>query len=375
MRDRSAMEKPRTVSTRDGPAEAHTGDPAVCQGCSRPISDRFLLRADGALWHERCLHCCCCLEPLTHLCYCRDRRLYCKRDYHRLFSARCPACSRPISPSERVLRAPLSGRPFHVRCFRCALCRRTLRTGDRFLLLRDGSPACSGHGGGGATGQEADRAGIRRRAPPPLTEPRRSIGASSTRLKRPRTILTPQQRRAFKASFEMSSKPSRKVREMLAAETGLNVRVVQVWFQNQRAKMKKLARRQQQNQLQQLDGAEWLWSERRERRGPERGRRDSPVSAAVRMEERAGVGGSRRDETPFPPAEPFGEGLTPPLLPGDHLHPYGHASYFHCGGDRKPPHCIVGHAEPLPPAAAPARAKLGNPIEHLYSMQSAYFTS
>uniref|UniRef100_UPI003003A73C LMX1A factor n=1 Tax=Homo sapiens TaxID=9606 RepID=UPI003003A73C len=63
------------------------------------------------------------------------------------------------------------------------------------------------------------------------------------RPKRPRTILTTQQRRAFKASFEVSSKPCRKVRETLAAETGLSVRVVQVWFQNQRAKMKKLARR------------------------------------------------------------------------------------------------------------------------------------
>ncbi|KAG8132946.1 hypothetical protein E2320_010760, partial [Naja naja] len=55
------------------------------------------------------------------------------------------------------------------------------------------------------------------------------------RPKRPRTILTTQQRRAFKASFEVSSKPCRKVRETLAAETGLSVRVVQVWFQNQRA--------------------------------------------------------------------------------------------------------------------------------------------
>jgi hypothetical protein len=33
------------------------------------------------------------------------------------------------------------------------------------------------------------------------------------------------------------------VREALAKETGLSVRVVQVWFQNQRAKMKKLQRK------------------------------------------------------------------------------------------------------------------------------------
>ena len=46
--------------------------------------------------------------------------------------------------------------------------------------------------------------------------------------KRPRTILTTQQRRAFKASFEISPKPCRKVREGLAKETGLSVRIVQV---------------------------------------------------------------------------------------------------------------------------------------------------
>lgn len=55
--------------------------------------------------------------------------------------------------------------------------------------------------------------------------------------KRPRTILTTSQRRKFKSAFEMNPKPCRKVRESLAAETGLSVRVVQVWFQNQRAKV------------------------------------------------------------------------------------------------------------------------------------------
>uniref|UniRef100_A0A0M3INP1 Homeobox domain-containing protein n=1 Tax=Ascaris lumbricoides TaxID=6252 RepID=A0A0M3INP1_ASCLU len=63
--------------------------------------------------------------------------------------------------------------------------------------------------------------------------------------KRPRTILNTQQRRAFKLAFEKSAKPCRKVREQLAKETGLSVRVVQVWFQNQRAKMKKILRKQE----------------------------------------------------------------------------------------------------------------------------------
>lgn len=61
--------------------------------------------------------------------------------------------------------------------------------------------------------------------------------------KRPRTILTTSQRRAFKSSFDLSQKPCRKVREALAKETGLSVRIVQVWFQNQRAKLKKMQRK------------------------------------------------------------------------------------------------------------------------------------
>ncbi|ERL83348.1 hypothetical protein D910_00252 [Dendroctonus ponderosae] len=76
--------------------------------------------------------------------------------------------------------------------------------------------------------------------------------------KRPRTILTTQQRRAFKASFEVSPKPCRKVREALAKDTGLSVRIVQVnWNEaldstdnpacNQRAKMKKIQKKARQD--------------------------------------------------------------------------------------------------------------------------------
>ena len=80
-------------------------------------------------------------------------------------------------------------------------------------------------------------------APPPPT--RKS--ASNRRItKRPRTILNAAQRYDFREAFKQSQKPCRKVREQLADKTGLSVRVVQVWFQNERAKMKKMQRRQQQ---------------------------------------------------------------------------------------------------------------------------------
>ncbi|CAH8460724.1 unnamed protein product [Schistosoma turkestanicum] len=80
-----------------------------------------------------------------------------------------------------------------------------------------------------------------------------SDSESGKNSKRPRTILTANQRRRFKAVFEFNPKPTRKIREALATETGLNIRVVQVWFQNQRAKIKKLARRHAQESRQQLN--------------------------------------------------------------------------------------------------------------------------
>lgn len=63
-------------------------------------------------------------------------------------------------------------------------------------------------------------------------KPEKGIGSQSKgddgkdprRPKRPRTILTTQQRRAFKASFEVSSKPCRKVRhstEKLPRQSGI----------------------------------------------------------------------------------------------------------------------------------------------------------
>lgn len=54
---------------------------AVCEGCQRPISDRFLMRVNESSWHEECLQCAVCQQALTTSCYFRDRKLYCKQDY------------------------------------------------------------------------------------------------------------------------------------------------------------------------------------------------------------------------------------------------------------------------------------------------------
>ena len=55
--------------------------PSVCEGCQRAISDRFLMRVNDSSWHEECLQCTVCHQPLTTSCYFRERKLYCKHDY------------------------------------------------------------------------------------------------------------------------------------------------------------------------------------------------------------------------------------------------------------------------------------------------------
>ena len=50
--------------------------------------------------------------------------------------------------------------------------------------------------------------------------------------KRPRTTITARQMEVLKNAYKTSPKPARHVREQLAADTGLDMRVVQVWFQN-----------------------------------------------------------------------------------------------------------------------------------------------
>ncbi|KAK6629199.1 hypothetical protein RUM43_003016 [Polyplax serrata] len=204
-----------------------------------------------------------------------------------IYAKKCLGCSEKISADELVMRALDS--VFHLRCFICVVCGVRLQRGDQFVI-KQGQLFCrpdyekevemlQGYAQGEFTCDDlipSSRSQDGRRGP-----------------KRPRTILTTQQRKAFKASFEVSPKPCRKVREALAKDTGLSVRIVQgpkrqhtmlttqqreafkeyfrlcpkpgckvreglaketglsarivqVWFQNQRAKMKKIQKKARQ---------------------------------------------------------------------------------------------------------------------------------
>uniref|UniRef100_A0A8C0C115 LIM zinc-binding domain-containing protein n=1 Tax=Buteo japonicus TaxID=224669 RepID=A0A8C0C115_9AVES len=108
----------------------------VCAGCDTPISDRFLLRVNERSWHEGCVKCAVCLQPLSGTCYCPSNRwdLLC-----RLFQTKCSSCLKAIAPSELIMR--VLENVYHVHCFYCCECERRLQRGDEFVL-KEGQLLC-----------------------------------------------------------------------------------------------------------------------------------------------------------------------------------------------------------------------------------------
>ncbi|EDW40270.1 GL25001 [Drosophila persimilis] len=207
-----------------------------CAHCCRPISDRYIMRVVDNSFHEGCLKCTACSLHLVHSCYAREGKLYCRIDYERLYIRnRCLGCGHKVAADELVMRCHEN--VFHLKCFACVVCGALLKKGEQYVV-KQGQLFCRFDyekevemlQGYDYYGDDLF---------PPKLDGRRGP-------KRPRTILNTQQRRSFKASFEVSPKPCRKVRENLAKETGLSLRIVQVWFQNQRAKVKKIQKKAKQ---------------------------------------------------------------------------------------------------------------------------------
>uniref|UniRef100_A0A8C5ZU70 LIM homeobox transcription factor 1 beta n=1 Tax=Marmota marmota marmota TaxID=9994 RepID=A0A8C5ZU70_MARMA len=317
--------------------------PAVCEGCQRPISDRFLMRVNESSWHEECLQCAACQQALTTSCYFRDRKLYCKQDYQQLFAAKCSGCMEKIAPTEFVMRALEC--VYHLGCFCCCVCERQLRKGDEFVL-KEGQLLCKGDYEkekdllSSVSPDESDS--VKSEDEDGDMKPAKGQGSQSKgsgddgkdprRPKRPRTILTTQQRRAFKASFEVSSKPCRK--------------------------MKKLARRHQQQQEQQNSqrlGQEVL-SSRMEGMMASYTPLAPPQQQIVAME-----------QSPYGSSDPFQQGLTPPQMPGNDsiFHDIDSDTSLTSLSD-----CFLGSSD-----VGSLQARVGNPIDRLYSMQSSYFAS
>ena len=65
-------------------------------------------------------------------------------------------------------------------------------------------------------------------------------GPGGTKRRGPRTTIKAKQLETLKTAFSQTPKPTRHIREQLAKETGLPMRVIQVWFQNKRSKERRM---------------------------------------------------------------------------------------------------------------------------------------
>lgn len=63
--------------------------------------------------------------------------------------------------------------------------------------------------------------------------------SSDSRKGKTRTSINPRQLEILQAAYDRDPKPSRPSREEMASQTGLTMKVIQVWFQNRRSKDKK----------------------------------------------------------------------------------------------------------------------------------------
>ncbi|XP_071949094.1 LIM/homeobox protein Lhx3-like isoform X2 [Antedon mediterranea] len=187
-----------------------------CAGCQHPILDRFIHKVLERFWHAKCLRCSECGCLLNERCFTRNGEVFCKEDFASRFGTKCSACDKVIAPTEVVRRA--QDNVYHLDCFSCLMCNTQLSTGDEFYLMGDSKLVCKrDYEAAKAKEMELDNAN-----------------------KRPRTTITAKQLETLKSAYTSSPKPPRHVREQLAQETGLDMRVVQVWFQNRRAKEKRL---------------------------------------------------------------------------------------------------------------------------------------
>jgi len=253
-------------------------DMEVCAECNTHIADQFVLRVGESSLHQECLKCASCRTPLTDSCFSKFGQFYCRQDFYRMFGPRCSACQLVFAETDKARKIGES--LFHTHCFTCRDCSANLTEGDKVGCDHRGNLFCeidyikhtNGSSGGSEVSEDTsqyfdldtsngptvpDELTVKREAKTPDThctgsdddqESRNPMdlpqeeGELSKDGKRrgPRTTIKAKQLEILKNCFDQNPKPTRQVREQLAKETGLPMRVIQVWFQNKRSKQKRI---------------------------------------------------------------------------------------------------------------------------------------
>ena len=246
-----------------------------CVSCHLPITDSFLCRVGGSVLHEACLRCSVCLSALTGSCYssnsteAAEGRFFCRKHFSEEVGPRCGGCGGGFSGDDRARK--VGETQFHVGCFSCYKCGLLMEKGMKVGMGREGRILCEEHFLGEDVEMEVEKEEVAAQSSTeeevkeeemtvdnlpesPEKSPSNDSGSESDKdedkddkkegkdgkRRGPRTTIKAKQLEVLKTVFSRTPKPTRLMREQLAKETELPMRVIQVWFQNKRSKEKRM---------------------------------------------------------------------------------------------------------------------------------------
>lgn len=219
-----------------------------CFKCSNPIQDEFVqfvqVGTSTRFYHATCLNCSDCSQPLESSCFCKNGELYCKNDYLKTVGVECETCKEAITTDNMAFN--LQSRLFHQNCLKCTVCGQQLKAGQQFDLNR---PAlCHNHM---ETSEDSED----------NTESKEEAEnkENSAKKRTPRTKFTESQTSILVQFFTMqTNRPNRLMREELARKTGLDIRCIQIWFQNKRSKDKRMTAKREALAAASSGGLNWF---------------------------------------------------------------------------------------------------------------------
>ncbi|VDM61898.1 unnamed protein product [Angiostrongylus costaricensis] len=178
------------------------------------LTFKTTFQIDARVFHENCIRCRVCHVQLLDKCYERGGQLFCSIHYFKDCSPhQCSGCKLGISPTDMVYKLK-TGMVFHVDCHACIRCGCRLYPGEQILVdeVERTEMDSFGYNFDSYTFSEFcddENKFLKRRGP--------------------RTTIKQNQLDVLNRIFSSTPKPSKHARAKLALETGLTMRVIQVF--------------------------------------------------------------------------------------------------------------------------------------------------